>query len=361
VYLASRLVVWFIAVTVSWLGPTPSVSTVLTSWDGAWYRFIATSGYPAAGTTEGVGNRFAFFPAYPAVIRGFDILLPGGSAIAALCASFVVGAAATVAVWLMARDVVGRDTADDTALLFVFFPVAMVLTMAYSEGLLIAASAFSLWALRRQMWAFAGVAAMVAGGTRFNGLVVVGICMLTAGIELVRRRSPTAVLALLLPPVGFGLFVAMQRARTGDWLAFFHTQSIWGQDFEWFRPVFRALGDLLTRTDAWHNPVPVLGTAALVYFAGGLALMWWQKGVPWQWWAFTIGTGVLALTPGMPISSLRYMYPAVPILVATAVALRDRRWVAVAAASSAVVMGALAVYYFVGSLQIARGLPAFQP
>jgi len=335
------------------------MSGLLTSWDGGWYRFIADSGYPASG--HGDLHRFAFFPGYPSLIRAFDWVLPGGSAVAALVASLLTGALATVAVWLLARDRFDVGVANTAAWLFVFFPTSAVLSMAYSEGLLIAASALALWAIERRWWLWAGLASSVAGFTRLNGAVVVGICVVAAAIELTRRWSWRPVVAMVVAPAGFVGFVIMVHGRTGDWLAFAHAQSLWGQSFDGFGTLFRSIRDLMTTSAAWRSAVPVMAAAAVVYLLVGLVMMWRQRPLPWHWWVFTLCTGVLALTPSMPISSLRYSFAAFPVLIAVAPELRTRNRLTVVVAVSAVLLGALTTGWFIGSVQAGSGMAAYQP
>src|SRR3954469_3105969 len=62
----------------------------LARWDSVWYLTIADSGY------HGSSARAAFFPLYPALVRGVGTVL-GGSHAALLVAAFLVSLAAFVA------------------------------------------------------------------------------------------------------------------------------------------------------------------------------------------------------------------------------------------------------------------------
>ena len=71
---------------------------------------------------------------------------------AAILVSFVLGAAATVLVWQLAARLVGREKANRATALFVFFPGAFVLSMAYAETLMIVAAAACLLLLLDRRW-----------------------------------------------------------------------------------------------------------------------------------------------------------------------------------------------------------------
>lgn len=66
----------------------------------------------------------------------------------------------------------GPATADRGVALVCFFPGAVVFSMLYSEGLLLALTAGCLLGLLRRRWVTAGALAALAGLTRFNGIVL---------------------------------------------------------------------------------------------------------------------------------------------------------------------------------------------
>src|SRR5581483_9863412 len=105
-------------------GPWPDLpagsgfARVLTEWDGAWYVWVADRGYPTAGQLSHHLSDVAFFPLFP-------MLIPATARVT----------------WHLSARLAGRRVADRAVALFVFFPGAFVLSMAYAEPLMLAASA----------------------------------------------------------------------------------------------------------------------------------------------------------------------------------------------------------------------------
>ena len=74
-FLASRAAVLFAALASQWLVPRIHPWRLLgTGWDGSWYTKIAQYGYPHHIFNEDDGSRWAFFPGFPAAIRGTHAL-----------------------------------------------------------------------------------------------------------------------------------------------------------------------------------------------------------------------------------------------------------------------------------------------
>ena len=88
-------------------------------------------------------------------------------------ATFIFGLTSALAIWLAVREVFGARLADRTVLLYVFCPVAYVLSLAYTEGLFLTAAAACLFALSRRYWVSAALCACLAGLTRNTGIVLV--------------------------------------------------------------------------------------------------------------------------------------------------------------------------------------------
>ena len=115
-YGASRLITTF-AVALAAMTSQQSFHRVLTVWDGHWYVRIALHGYPTsvpqgnfyAGTGRQVQSSVAFFPLYSLLTRGLDRVLPGGADVAGVVLALLIGAVATVLVWMVAEKVAGRQ------------------------------------------------------------------------------------------------------------------------------------------------------------------------------------------------------------------------------------------------------------
>ena len=86
----------------------PSYLSFAAIWDGAWYRVIATGGYPSALPVDAAGhvteNAWAFMPAYPFLVRGLMLLTGASFEAVAVTVSLLAGLGAA----LVFRRLFGR-------------------------------------------------------------------------------------------------------------------------------------------------------------------------------------------------------------------------------------------------------------
>jgi Gpi18-like mannosyltransferase len=213
-YLLSRLAVFAAAIMASWLFPSiHPFSTLGSSWDGAWYIKIAQHGYPTHLVQEGMGNRWAFFPAWPLAIRCFGILTGFSLADAASALAFLFGLTSAVTIWLAVQAHLGRQIADRAVLFYVFFPMALVLSMGYTEGLFLTAAGACLYAISRRWWLTAALSAVVGSLTRDAGAVLILAVVIAALSELRHHRGARPVVAALIAPLGLAAFMAYAWLR----------------------------------------------------------------------------------------------------------------------------------------------------
>jgi hypothetical protein len=324
-YLLSRIGVYFAALVAKWLFPKLHAINALGSmWDGAWYLKIASHGYPAHLIQEGDGSRWAFFPAWPAAIRGTSALTGLSLANSSVFLAFFFGLTSVIAIWLAVREHFGPHIADRTILFYVFFPMAFVLSMGYTEGLFLTAAGGCLYALSRRQWMTAALCAVVGSLTRDVGVFLI-LCVVVAAVPVVRKeRAVRPLVAIALSPLGILGFMAFAWARVGSPVAFLQAEKFWyGAHFIWFRAAPTAMADVLR--NGLHGlllPSAVLATVALVFaYVGVTLLARMQKGggvIPSYWWVFTVGALATAFSPYYPNSILRYSMAAFPLFVAMA-------------------------------------------
>lgn len=212
--------------------PDEGWQSAVTAWerfDALWFLRIADSGYAA-----GDGSA-AFFPLYPLAIRLVAIPLGGRP----LGAGFLVSNAALLAalaiLYLLTASETSERTARTTVALVCLFPTSYFLFMPYSESLFLLLAVGALWAARRDRWALAGIAAVLAGLTRSIGLVLVPALAAEAILQRVEGRRPLAprLAVSTLPMVGLVLYLAYWQAKAGDWLAPVHQQANWERVWSW--------------------------------------------------------------------------------------------------------------------------------
>ena len=347
VWAASRFTILAAAVASTWLRPDAPLLGILHSYDGLWFERIAAQGYPASVTAEvGGGNRWGFFPAWPALIRVAQRLTGGSFAAVAIVTAALVGLVATLAIWQAVVDVLGRRTADGTIAVICFLPSAYVLGMSYSESLLLVAVGIAFVALHRQWWWLAGVAAALAGATRLAGLAVVAVVVAASAVAIVRDRDRRAVGGLLLAPLGFLAWIALQWSVTGSPLAFVRAQAAFGNQSGFLVDTLSDSVKIVTEFGLANGP-PLLGAASLVVVVVGVVAMARHRDIPWTWWMFTLLVVISSFTSTWVRTNLRYLLPAFPMYAAF-VAWLPRRFLPVWVGCSAALMGMLALVVFQG-------------
>jgi hypothetical protein len=265
-YGLSRLVVLVAAVPAAFghdpgSGPWPTIQggsaleRVFAQWDGAWYLWVAGRGYPSSSQYYHHLSDVAFFPVFPALVRGVSATARLSTLHAAVGLSFVLGAATTVAVWQLAVRLVGKEKASRATALFVFFPGAFVLSMVYAETLMILAAAACLLFLLDRRWVLAGFAGFIATATRPNGVAVLIACAVIAFVEIRRRRDWSALAAPGIAACGVLSFFTYLWLRTGHMTAWFQSERVmWHDHFSVGVPIVRRAVGVFTNPPTSLDP-----------------------------------------------------------------------------------------------------------
>lgn len=367
VYAATRVVVLLTAVVASLVvshdlgrGPWPHLGgphlgflRALARWDGAWYLEVAQHGYRVVHAPPGGHASLAFFPLYPLLVRVVSTVTQAPVLVSGIILATLLGGAATWLVWKLASEFAPRDVAERAAILFAVFPGSFVLSMAYSEALMVAAAAACLLFLGRRRWWLAGLAGAVATATRPNALGVVVACAVAAGFAIARRREWRSLVAVAIAPLGeLGFFAYLWVARGTPWAWLDVERKVWVDHVDFG-------SGLVDRVQLWlqHpslgmdpgrlNPfVGVLGIVAALVGVWWLLRAWYLRRLPPEVAVFALAELALAITSYDIGLRPRLLLAAFPIAIAAAYALRGR-WYQIVAWSSTVVLVVLAWVTFV--------------
>ncbi|WP_398656531.1 hypothetical protein [Streptomyces shenzhenensis] len=306
------------------------------SWDSVWYQGIAAHGYGRTLYFEPavIHSDLAFFPLYPALVRIVTAVTPLGGGAAGLLVSWAAAGIAACGIHAVGTRLYGPGVGTTLVVLWGLLPHSVVLSMAYTEPVLTAFAAWSLYAVLTGNWLWAGGLAALAGLSRPNGIAVAAAVLAAAVCEAYRihrrhgRCSPGLWAGAALAPLGWTAYVLWVGRRTGDLLGgYFEVQRLWGSRFDLGRGSLHFARGLLVQSTRLVFPMALLIMAAAVLLYALLVVD--RAPLP-----LLVYSGVLLLIAlggsGFFESKPRFLLPAFPLLVPPARALvrtaRARPW-----------------------------------
>jgi hypothetical protein len=188
-------------------------------YDACWYVAIARLGYrlPIGPYPDMRAN---FFPLFPALVAALTPLA-GNGLLAGLIVSNVCCLVFLLMLWTIVRLDWGAVVADRAVWIYLLFPSAFFLSGAYSESVLLAATAGALLAARRRRWWVAGVCAGLATLARPVGVVAV-VPLLVEWVTMRRSETPipfrTGSVRVLLAVVGPTLVAGAAYLAFAAWV-----------------------------------------------------------------------------------------------------------------------------------------------
>ncbi|WP_260852170.1 hypothetical protein [Curtobacterium sp. BH-2-1-1] len=225
----------------------PSYLSFAAIWDGAWYRVIATGGYPSTLPVDAAGhvteNAWAFMPAYPFLVRGLMLLTGASFEAVAVVVSLVAGWGAA----LVFRRLLGRFLDDGRAtfatVLFCVAPVSAMFQVAYAESMGMFLLLVALLLLVDRRWWTMLPVVLLLGMTRPTGLAFGLLVALFLVVWAVRpawvRESARPTVRTALPPLVVGAvsglvglaWPAIAWAVTGVPKAYTDTELAWRSSY----------------------------------------------------------------------------------------------------------------------------------
>ena len=349
IFAASRLVIYAVFPMARLLpGAGGDVSRYFGYWDSAWYLQVATQGYPTHLVPAPGQTNHAFFPLYPLLIRFGHNLTGLGALKVGIAINLLAAGLAMAVIWLLVERLLDSTAATRSVILLSFFPWAFIFSFAYSEGLLLLFSSVCLLALVEERWAIAGMAALLAGAERPDGILLALPCAWAALIAIRNRKEWKALLAPALAPWGLVAFFLYLQAHTGDLLANVHARAHGWQTSGVGLNVSAGLKSI----SVWiHNPginpnYPG-SVLSIGLFVVALVLMArWRP--PAILWLYTVPVVVLGVIFDTFASLPRFALAAFPLLAAIARPIKGP-WFTVVVAASAAFMAIL--FVLVGSTQ----------
>lgn len=203
------------------------------NWDGQWYKQILLHGYDYKNNDPAAHGPKVFFPLYPLLARSIYALTPLSPEWSMLAVTFV-SLALLSAVWLRYAELrfPGEKVRVQYALYFLlFWPLAYILRMAYTESLFMLLCALMFYGMAKRWnigWLI--IISGLACATRPTGI----ICALTLGVYTWRQyashpqRMALSVGAACIACWGLFTYMLYQWVAFGDPLFFVRQQAAWG-------------------------------------------------------------------------------------------------------------------------------------
>jgi hypothetical protein len=291
--------------------------------DTGFYISIAQDGYKAAPYSSAEGANWAFFPAYPLLLR---LIAHGRSPEFYLLTGFFVALFFYGSgVWYLCRLLLAdydTETATRTMLLFCFYPFAYSLAVFGPDSLLLMTVCAAFYYARRGRWALAGLAAGIACITRVQGALVIPCLMVLylKSKDFKWQKLDKSFLPLVLAPAGLVGFMWHLWRITGNPLAFVGIQRAWNNlpayPFSFLVHYFRE--PVLIGNGGWD---PELLTV-IVTFAVAALLVWsWRKQrLPVEYCIFMALQLAVLISRTSTLGNLRYVTGCFPFFLALGIA-----------------------------------------
>jgi hypothetical protein len=314
-WLVSRVVVFGTALFVGATGWPHPVSQhgleLLTGWDGAWYREIATHGYDLSTGP----NDVPFFPLLPLLMAGLAHLgVP--LAVSGVVLANLAFAVALAGLYALLSAWVGEPVARRAAIYAAVFPMSFVFSMAYPESIALAAAIFAAIAATSRRWVRSGIfGAITALARPQSGLIALPLAALAA-----TTRRPSRHLGAWTGPAGPVLAVIVLWLylwwSLHDPHAWAHAESAWGRSISPTGPLDAIRQVVRAPWGTFHtSPYIVVWLLRDVVFTGLCAILIVVgacAGVPRIWTVYALALVALPFFSGTFSATARYSALAFP-------------------------------------------------
>ncbi len=218
----------------------PSLESRFATWDAAHYLFLAQGGYQKRDLSS------AFYPLWPALIRGGSYLCGHNVFLAAMILAQVLSILGVLAFHRLVFELHDVGIANLATLFLLSFPGAIFFSLPYTESLfLLLASLFLLFLLRGQMWKASAVGFFLPL-TKAIGIFAIA----PMAYEWWSKRKPASqALSFYGPILGYGAYFALMYFLTGNALEGFEAQR--------FYPHKPSIGNMVNVSGIYHSFVNV--------------------------------------------------------------------------------------------------------
>ena len=291
--------------------------------DGNWYMSISQLGYERRPYSSERQANWAFFPAYPLILRAAARVTGDMPLTGVLLSTLLL----LPALFLLHRTALafGSDAAaaDRTVFYVAAFPVSYFFSLPLTESLFLLLTVGSFYAAKRERWLVAGLLGALASATRITGVLLFPALVLLYW-ETYRTLKPRLnFLPLLLVPAGLLSFMFFLYRATGNAFAFRDiTAEAWGRRPQFFlRTLLSYLSDPLVVAAPWDFRL-LNFLAASAALACGLVLL---KRRQWSLACYALASTLVALSNALLQSQARYAMVVFPAFIVAGAAASSPR------------------------------------
>jgi hypothetical protein len=238
-----------------------------------------------------------------------------------LAVNIILGACFVFLAGYLCRGLFDIKTAEKAMILIALFPGSFVLSMAYSEALMLTIVALCFIALRDKHWLWAGVLAAMATATRPNGVALVAACAVASLLAIRNDRDWRSLIAPALSPLGFIGFMIFLRRHTGeDWAWFRVQREAWQEGTSFGATAVQRTIDFFIHPASSPTSVLTAASVAAMLIALYAARKYKMNLI---YWSYTTVILALMLIPATVTARPRFLFTAFPLFFPVARALRD--------------------------------------
>ncbi|MGH9078904.1 MAG: hypothetical protein ACRDYE_02285 [Acidimicrobiales bacterium] len=327
IYLASRALAWA-TLAITTIFTHVGVGGEIDRWDTRWFIRAAEFGWPSQLPHHNghvAANTIAFLPVFPLSVRWLSHLTGLSLLTAGVVVTSVSGLTAMIGVWLLIRAYADQATADRGTLLLAMFPGSFVLSMVYSEGLVITFVAFGILALMRHRWLLAGVLGMLATATTPLALAFEVSCLWCAYRQVTRDRSWRSLIAPLLTPVGFLAFQVWLWVHTGNVSAWRLTERGGWKSYPSIAYAAHTVGVFLINPIATNKTDDLLFVGTVLTIIGAVVAIRSRLPTPMLLYGL-VAAGIAFVSAPVGLRP-RFMFLAFPLVIAVGTWFRGRAYI----------------------------------
>src|SRR5947209_5879894 len=294
VFLISRLPLLVVSIAVAVI-QRASPWAIWNQWDTTWYLGIAGHGYhwinPGHYASQFSFSTLAFFPAFPALLRGVESLgIPG--IVAGLIIANLALFLALIYLYAVFTEDWGTAVARRALFVLALFPTAFFFAAPYTEPLFLLAAAATLYHARRGQAIHAGLWLALAALTRSSALILVAPALL-----LLPARDGRKALALLVPScIAWPGYLLYLRSQGIGVTALANAQHAWHRGLTLPTTGFTASITWLLQNALIHWPIAIESIGGVVVTSLFLLLTaraWPDLALPMR--AYCVGFWLLVL------------------------------------------------------------------